>query len=199
MKRIFICILTLVAGISAASAQNEISADSLRTKAVPEGTYSDDIPPSDRNLMPDVKNFDGFLLDMGLMKMAAPQLPKFTLEIPDASKDYSRIFQLNPDVTYSQGLSNIFSLSNSQYFSSNPFGLTGFWGTPTNLQMGSFKLKNGMSIHTYGEYDKDGWKVRNPSALPWEKNNFKGAFELKSANGSFGIRIEVQQGRNGMY
>ena len=46
-----------------------------------------------------------------------------------------------------------------------------------------------MRIHTYGEYDKDGWKVPNPSALPWEKNNFKGAFELKSANGSFGIRF----------
>ena len=37
------------------------------------------------------------------------------------------------------------------------------------------------------------------SALPWEKNTFKGAFELKSANGAFGIRIEVQQGRNPYY
>lgn len=35
----------------------------------------------------------------------------------------------------------------------------------------------------------------NPSALPWQKNNFKGAFELKSQDGSFGIRIEVQKGR----
>ena len=34
---------------------------------------------------------------------------------------------------------------------------------------------------------------------PCEKNNFKGAFELKSANGSFGIRIEVQQGRHVPY
>ena len=66
-------------------------------------------------------------------------------------------------------------------------------------EMGSFTLKNGMRIHTYGEYDKDGWKVPNPSALPWEKNNFKGAFELKSANGAFGIRIEVQQGRHVPY
>ena len=139
------------------------------------------------------------LLDMGLMNLSTPTLPKFTLEIPDASKDYSRIFQLNPNVTYSQGLSNIFSLSNSRYFSSNPFGLTGFWGSTDNLQMGSFTLKNGMRIHTYGEYDKDGWKVPNPSALPWEKNNFKGAFELKSANGAFGIRIEVQQGRHVPY
>lgn len=192
MKRIFFCIIALLAGIATAGAQNEVPADTLRSKSVSEG-----VPLSDGILPSDVKNYDGFLLDMGLMKMAAPpRLPKFTLEIPDASKDYSRLFQLNPNVTYSQGLSNIFSLSNSRFYSSNPFGLTGFWGSTDNLQMGSFTLKNGMRINTYGEYDKDGWKVPNPSALPWEKNNFKGAFEMKSANGAFGIRIEVQQGRN---
>lgn len=57
------------------------------------------------------------------MKMEAPRLPEFTLEIPDASKDYSSIFRLNPDVTYSQGLSNVFSLTNSTVYSMNPFGL----------------------------------------------------------------------------
>lgn len=197
MKRIFFCIIALLAGIATAGAQNEVPADTLRSKSVSEGIPPEGAPLSDGFLPSDVKNYDGFLLDMGLMKMAAPpRLPKFTLEIPDASKDYSRLFQLNPNVTYSQGLSNIFSLSNSRFYSSNPFGLTGFWGSTDNLQMGSFTLKNGMRINTYGEYDKDGWKVPNPSALPWEKNNFKGAFEMKSANGAFGIRIEVQQGRN---
>lgn len=197
MKRIFFCIITLLAGIATAGAQNEVPADTLRSKSVSEGVPPEGVPLSDGILPSDVKNYDGFLLDMGLMKMAAPpRLPKFTLEIPDASKDYSRLFQLNPNVTYSQGLSNIFSLSNSRFYSSNPFGLTGFWGSTDNLQMGSFTLKNGMRINTYGEYNKDGWKVPNPSALPWEKNNFKGAFEMKSANGAFGIRIEVQQGRN---
>ena len=83
MKRIFFCIITLLTGITTINAQNEVVA-------------SDDVPPSDRNLMPNVKNYDGFLLDMGLMNVSAPNLPKFTLEIPDASKDYSRIFQLNP-------------------------------------------------------------------------------------------------------
>lgn len=197
MKRIFFCIIALLAGIATAGAQNEVPADTLRSKSVSEGIPPEGVPLSDGILPSDVKNYDGFLLDMGLMKMAAPpRLPKFTLEIPDASKDYNRLFQLNPNVTYSQGLSNIFSLSNSRFYSSNPFGLTGFWGSTDNLQMGSFTLKNGMRINTYGEYDKDGWKVPNPSALPWEKNNFKGAFEMKSANGAFGIRIEVQQGRN---
>lgn len=164
------------------NAQNEVPADSVRSMN-----------------MPATKNFDGFLLDMNLMKMAAPQMPKMTLDIPDASKDYSFLFRLDPNVTYSQGYSHLFSLGSSTIYSMNPFGLTGFGSSPQNLQMGSFRLKNGMRINTYGKYDKDGRKVPNPSALPWERNNFKGAFELKSANGSFGIRIEVQQGRNGPY
>ena len=67
------------------------------------------------------------------------------------------------------------------------------------LQSATFKLKNGWKITTYGEYDADGNKVRNPSALPWEKNNFNGAFEMKSENGNFGIRIEVQRGRTTPY
>lgn len=195
MKRIFFCIIALLAGISTVGAQNEVPADTVRATSVPGGVSPEGIPLSEGSPLPDVKNYDGFLLDMGLMNLSAPTLPRFTLEIPDASKDYNRIFQLNPNVTYSQGLSNIFSLNNSRYFSSDPFGLNSFWGSTDNLQMGSFTLKNGMRINTYGEYDKDGWKVPNPSALPWEKNNFKGAFEMKSANGAFGIRIEVQQGR----
>lgn len=173
------CLLTI-----SVSAQTEVPADS-----VPDMS------------MPATKDFDGFLLDMNLMKMAAPQMPKFTLEVPDASKDYSFLFRMNPDISYSQGYAHIFSPGTSTIYGLNPFGLTGFGfgSSPVNLQMGSFKLKNGMRINTYGEYNKDGWKVPNHSALPWERNNFRGAFELKSANGSFGIRIEVQQGRNAPY
>ncbi|WP_291530537.1 occludin [Bacteroides sp. UBA939] len=174
---IFFCLFAI-----RVNAQNEIPADSTHNITLSE-----------------TKDFDGFLLDMSLMKMAAPQMPRFTLSIPDASKDYSFMFRLNPDATYSQGLSDMFSLGNSTVYSMNPFGLTGFGSSLHNLQMGSFRLKNGMRINTYGEYNKDGWRVPNPSALPWERNNFKGAFELKSANGSFGIRIEVQQGKTGAY
>ncbi|WP_303206936.1 occludin [Bacteroides oleiciplenus] len=181
MKQIGLIILLCFFTIRVSS-QNEIPADSIRSMD-----------------MPATKDFDGFLLDMNLMKMAAPQMPRLTLDIPDASKDYSFLFHMDPNVIYSQGYSHIFSLGNSTIYSMNPFGLTGFGSSPQNLQMGSFRLKNGMRINTYGEYDKDGRKVHNPSALPWERNNFKGAFELKSANGSFGIRIEVQQGKTGPY
>ena len=188
MKQVCLFIIALFAGSISLYAQSEAQGDSIRSHVLPDGT------PPEGALMPEVKNYDGFLLDMSLLKMEAPRLPEFTLEIPDASKDYSRMFRLNPNATYSQGLSNVFSLTNSTVYSMNPFGLSEFWAAPENLQMGSFRLKNGMRINTYGEYDKDGWKVPNHSALPWEKNNFKGAFEMKSSNGAFGIRIEVQQG-----
>lgn len=171
MKRtyIFLFMLTVTTAIFA---QSEIPSDSI-------------------SRMPtNYKEVGGFLLDMGLMAIMPPDLPKSDFKLPDASKDFNQIFRLNPQTTYTQGYSNVFSLSN------------GFWGMSGSsqfMQMGSFKLKNGWQINTYGDYNKDGYRVFNPSALPWEKNNFRGAFEMKSANGSFGIRIEVQQGRNGIY
>lgn len=147
-------------------------------------------------LLPETKSFGGFLLDMTIINVQpVPDFTTFKLEIPDVSKDYARIFRLNPDVTYSTGWSSLFSAGTATWGGTSNFGIWGFGGTPTTLQMGSFKLKNGMHIHTYGEYNAEGRKVPNPSALPWERNNFKGAFELKSANGAFGFRLEVQQGR----
>ena len=193
MKRFLILFSLLAIYCGIAFAQTETAADTLRQTA-------GDIPPTGEQLLPDgVKSYDGFLIDMNsLVKMPTPDMGKsYRIVVPDASKDYNWIFRLNPDVTYSSGLSNMFSLSGSPYFSSNPFGIMGFGfgNTTDNLQMGSFRLKNGWRLNTYGEYDKDGWRVPNPSALPWQKNNFKGAFELKSQDSSFGIRIEVQKGR----
>jgi hypothetical protein len=31
--------------------------------------------------------------------------------------------------------------------------------------------------------------------MPWQRNNFNAAFEMKSANGKFGIKVEVNAGR----
>lgn len=174
MKKL-ILFLSLLLATAVVSAQSELPSDSIPRS--PEENY---------------KEFGGFLLDMGLMSVMPPQLPKMNFDISDANKDYNQLFRLNPDVTYTQGLSNVFAPSFSG------FGVFGF-GSAQNLQMGSFKLKNGMHINTYGEYNADGYRVPNHSALPWERNAFKGAFELKSANGAFGIRIEVQQGRNPYY
>lgn len=171
MKKLIISFFILLATV-VVSAQSELP-DSLPRS--PQENY---------------KEFGGFLLDMELMSVMPPQVPKVEMNLFDVPKDFNRLFSLNPDATYSQGLSNVFS---SSYYSTGLFGFGGF-GTAQNLQMGSFKLKNGMRLNTYGEYNADGYKVPNRSALPWEKNNFKGAFELKSANGAFGIRVEVQQG-----
>ena len=193
MKR-FLFLFTIIALYSSmAFAQNEVATDTLRQE-------TGNIPPAEEQLLPDgTRNYGGFLIDMNsLIKMPTHDLSKsFKIVIPNASKDYSQLFRLNPDVTYSSGLSNMFSSGSSFYL--NPFGLNSVGSLMDNLQMGSFKLKNGMRINTYGEYNKEGRKVFNPSALPWERNNFKGAFELKSQDGSFGFRIEVQQGRNSPY
>ena len=173
MKKLILSFSLLLVTI-ASFAQSELSSDSLPRS--PQENY---------------KEFGGFLLDMGLMNVMPSQLPKMEFKLFDTGKDFNQLFNLNPDITYSQGMSNIFSPS---FYSSGLYRFGGF-GSTQNLQMGSFKLKNGMRLNTYGEYNANGYKVPNRSALPWEKNNFKGAFELKSANGAFGIRVEVQQGR----
>jgi hypothetical protein len=174
MKKILLLLL-LISSVGMASAQSELPSDTLR-----------------RAPATNIKEFGGFLIDMGLMNVRPPQLPKFSLKIPDASKDYNRIFSLNNNVYYTQGLTSIFSPALSDF--NYGFGL--FSSSPQYMQMSTFKLKNGWQINTYGDYNEKGFRVPNQSAMPWQRNNFRGAFELKSANGNFGLRIEVQQGRN---
>lgn len=181
MKKL-ILFLSLILSVSYVMAQSELPSDSIR-----------------RMPKANVQDFGGFLLDMGLMNVAPPQLPKINLDMPNVTKDYNHIFSLNTDVTYTQGFTNAFSSSS---FSGFGYGFGTNWGLSSSsqfMQMGSFKLKNGWRMNTYGDYNEKGWRVPSRSAMPWEKNNFRGAFELKSANGTFGIRIEVQQGRTAPY
>ena len=49
-----------------------------------------------------------------------------SLNLPEAKKDYSFLFRLDPNVTYSQGYSHLFSLGSSTIYSMKPIGLTGF-------------------------------------------------------------------------
>lgn len=158
------------------SAQSEIHSDSIR-----------------RTASTNIKEFGGFLLDMKLMNISPPQLSNPKMDIPNLTKDYNQIFRLNTNAIYTQGFNETAFLSNN--------GIIYDWGQSSSqfMQMGSFKLKSGMRINTYGDYNEKGWKVPNRNAMPWEKNNFRGAFELKSANGTFGVRFEVQQGRNTAY
>jgi hypothetical protein len=133
MKKL-ILFLSLILSVGFASAQSEIPSDSIR-----------------RGPSANIKEFGGFLLDMGLMNVAPPKLPKFSLDVPNMSKDYNQLFRLNTDATYSQGFSDAFSPS-----AFSGFGYGYGWGlssSPQFMQMGSFKLKNGMRINTYGDYD----------------------------------------------
>ena len=174
-KLILFFLMTLSAGM--AFAQSEAVADTIRR----------DLPTGG------MKEYGGFLLDMKLINLSAPKLPELSWELPDASKDYNHIFQLNPDVTYSQGFTDAMSSYGGWWYGK-------FGGSSSSyMQLRSCKLKNGMRLNTYGDYNWKGMRVPNQSVMPWEKNNFRGAFELKSENGSFGIKIEVQQGRRGLY
>ena len=180
MKRFFILALFIVTA-TLLRAQSEATGDTIATS-----------PTTDTNssLLPStVKNHGDFLLDVGSMNLPErPSLSNFKLTVPDASKDYSFLLRPKTDVIYTQG-------NYTMGMSYTGFGLSNFRRMPTTLQMSSFQLKNGWKLNTYGEYDADGRRVYNPSALPWERNNFKGAFEMKSENG-FGFRIEVQQGND---
>lgn len=150
-----------------------------------------------------VKDFGGFILDMGTMMNAESLVVPLTLPslnhlVPiDELFTYQlnpNAFKINPNITYKGGNSSIpphTSMMSLLY----PVSGSGMM----NWQSTSYKLKNGVRINLYGEYDADGYKVYNPSALPWQRNNFNAAFEVKSANGNFGIKVEVHGGRNNPY
>lgn len=190
MRRLFLILSLLALLPFSLRAQSEHNvADSLHT----------DVAAPDPLLQPDVREYSGgFLLDMNLMGLSAPNPPKaYRIEIPDASRDYTALLHLHTNVTYSQESPAFFSRYSSPYYYSSTYPWGGGFSATDNLQTARFQLRNGWQLNTYGQYNKDGWRIPNPSALPWERNNFKGAFELKSANGAFGIRVEVQQGRRG--
>ena len=145
------------------------------------------------------KSFDGFLLDMGSMLDLPAYLMPPTLSYRPFDTFLTPPNQLNPDavkintdLTYKGGVPGV-SLLQSFYSLYCPSCGNANW------QGASYKLKNGMRINTYGEYNADGYKVYNPSALPWQKNDFNAAFEIKSANGNWGIKVEMHGGRNNLY
>ncbi len=181
-KQILSFLVLTILGFSSAFAQSEMMEnDSLPVISLDGSRY---------------KSFDGgFVLDMGSMIEApasiAPALLPQQLNwqslsvISGVTKDYNSIFRPKGNVTYGRG--NYTPM----------FGLHGY-GFSTNIptmQSATYRLNNGLRITTYGEYNADGHKVYNPSALPWQRNNFNAGFEFKSEDGSFSIGIGVQRGR----
>lgn len=170
MKKLLFTFALLI-GFTHLSAQNEVTSDSIQA------------PP-----VHNIKVFGDFMLDMNLL--TPPKLPSFSTNLlePDATKNYSLLFQLPLQMILSK---------THIYNSYSSFGV-GMFPSSNYLQSATFQLNNNMRLSTYGQYTLDGKRIPNPSALPWEKNNFMGGMELKF-NKNFGIRIEVQQGRNSMY
>jgi len=147
------------------------------------------------------KEFGGFILDMSTilnvesltLKPFFPTLNNlgtglFTNDVMTVNPD---AFKLNTDVTYFKA-SSFYPGTNFQLLS--PFVDHGY-----QWHGASYRLKNDVRINIYGEYDKDGYRQRSSYVAPWQKNDFKAAFEMKSSNGNFGIKLEVQRGRNNPY
>ena len=144
----------------------------------------------------EVKQYDGgYLLDMNtILQREAPVLPRFTLQIPDATQDLSFLYN-TPSKGQQKDYNRLFALPSGQSYGTATYSSGyGFWNSGhTTLQSNTYQLNNGMRITTYGLYNKEGWRMPSHSALPWERNMYKGAFELKSSNGAFGIRFEVER------
>lgn len=167
-KTILIFLFLSFVGSGYVAAQNEQTSDSINL------VLSDNI-----RLLGD------FMLDMNILM--PPKLPEFNADPLNSAlpKDYNALFQLPGSSTYSKGY-----MQNSGLM----YGY-GFFSSPDYMYGASFKLNDKVSLNTYGQYDIYGRRMPDTNALPWEKNNFKSAMELKF-NKNFGIRIEVEQRRN---
>ena len=179
MKRIYIPLLMLLLALSAQAQTEHIS-------------IQEDGPQR--------KDFGGFILDMATMlnteSLTLPVvfLPNMSQLMPLLPDDNT--LKINPDAwTFNKNVLPTVTSSLS-FPPSGALAYPGMQSAPFQWQSTTYKLNNGMRFTTYGEYDADGRKVRNPQAMPWQKQNFNAGFELKSEDGKFGIGIEVHRGRN---
>ena len=147
-----------------------------------------------------VKDFGGFLLDMGTMLNAESLVlppPTFSALSWNAFSDPSALPLLmpNPDAlridTRLTSFGGMLDGVLNPNLASQVF--PGTKGTRLDLRGVTYRLNNGLRISTYGEYDADGNRRYNPAALPWEKDDFNAALELKTDDGKFGLRIGVEK------
>jgi len=141
--------------------------------------------------MQPLQTYDGFLLDFNVATPTEPVHP-LAKSLQALMPDYSQLlFPQQPSMTYGTLNSNLLMPS----YTLGTIGATYMHGIPTtgNIQVANFKLKNGMTISTMGDYDAQGSRVNRP-VLPWQRNNFQGAFQLKTSDGKFGISIHVSNG-----
>lgn len=140
--------------------------------------------------MEHTQSFDGFLLDLDALYPTEPVKP-MTQSLQALMPDYSQLLLPTPSVTFGTLSGSLFSPS----YSLGTFTTTHFNAMPTigNVQVANFRLRNGMTISTMGDYDANGHRVNRP-VLPWQRNNFQGAFQIKSGDGKFSFGIHVSNG-----
>lgn len=181
MKRGTLAILLSTLVLLPSMAQTEATADTLRHRQTPDIHTQ---TASQQRISDDgMRNYGGFLLDMNSMLQPSQPMtttaPSQTIPMQtglSGYKDLDRMLQLKSKATYGIG--------------TTPLGMG-----INNLHLASFKLNNGMTLTTYGDYDSSGRRHISPSALPWQRNNFHGAFRLKSADGKFSVQVRVDRGR----
>ena len=132
------------------------------------------------------KQFGGFILDLNTELMQMPKLPEVKLMHIDPFPKFKEALQLDMSkVTY--GVKSV-------EYGRSPYGFSRYGNSITDgpLNSATFRINDNLKFSTYGDYDAQGYRRVNPSAMPWERNNFRGAFELKSSSG-FQIRLEVER------
>lgn len=170
MKRLFGLIIAIVSSVGLPYAQENVELI-IDEKEHNNGEY----------------NFGGYILNLDdyQVKMPQWQLPRFEL-MPQYKTPM-----------FMQAFPSAASYSFGEVYGFNHQINVGRWGLHNSIDgpMNSttFKLNNGVQIVTYGDYNSEGYKRKIPSAYPWEKNDFRGGFEIKSGNGKFGFRVEFDR------
>ncbi len=204
MKRLFLIFFLCCSLPICMWGQYEIAADTLHRSL--------------NSKQPETKQFGEYQLDMRQLNIL-PSTSKTIQFSKDGvlKKDFSNLFRLDTSNLFGTGFTNDFSRANilfpyntwSYYYGMGygyglgyiPLYSTWAYNLSTNpdmLQGASFRLKNGAQINVYGKYDAQGRLLPGMNAMPWQKHDFKGAFEMKSANGHFGFRVEVSREANPM-
>lgn len=140
------------------------------------------------------KNHEGFILDINHNFLKTPQweLPKFELMPQYKYPNFKETLNLD-------AMPMTFGKQDFNYNSNGYAGWRMMHSTDGPMNSATFRLNSKMNMTTFGDYDANGNKRRLPSANPWDKNSFRGGFELKSNNGKFGFRMEVEQRRGNPY
>lgn len=147
-----------------------------------------------------VKDFGGFILDMGtmlnaeLLVLPSPNFSALSWET-FANPEALPLLHVNPEAlridTRVTSFGGMLDGVLNPKLASEVF--RGTKGGRLDLRGVTYRLNNGLKISTYGEYDADGNRRYNPAALPWEKDDFNAALELKTDDGKFGLRIGVEK------